>query len=259
MANTFFETGHVKNAANLLKYNQFLATLGSAYNPSNTAISLSALTTAQTTATNKINAVATALTNWNNAQNARKTEFDSLAAFSTQLLGALKAAGAAKQTTDDFAFLVGKMRGDDGGKLTKADGGKIAITNDNGNPEETTTGKSTSQQSFDQKIEHFNKMILLLQSEPSYAPNEVQFQLTTLNAKLANLNTVNDNANNAKTLLTSSRIDRNLFFYDPTGGVLELAKKSKDYVKSVFGASSLQYKTALTFKFVRVIPKKDAK
>lgn len=259
MASTFFETGHVKNAANLLKYNQFLATLGTAYNPSNTAITLSALTTAQTSATAKINAVATALTNWNNAQNDRKSEFDTLASFSTQLLGALKAVGAAKQTTDDFAFLVGKMRGDDGTKLTKADAGKIATSNNNSNPEETTASKSTSQQSFDQKIEHFNKMILLLQSEASYAPNEVQFQVTTLNAKLVTLNTINDNANNAKSLLTSSRIDRNLFFYDTNNGILELVKKSKDYIKSIFGASSQQYKTALTFKLVRVIPKKDAK
>ena len=75
----------------------------------------------------------------------------------------------------------------------------------------STISKSTSQQSFDQKLEHFNKMILLLQIVTSYAPNEVQFQLTTLNAKQVTLNTLNDNANNSKSLLTSTRIDRNLF------------------------------------------------
>lgn len=259
MATSFFETGHVKNAANLLKYNQFLATLGTTYNPSNTAITTTAFATLHATAQAKINAIATALTNWKNDQNARETEFDNLNSFSTQLLGALKSTGAPQQTINDFSSLVGKMRGDIEGKLTKADAGKLNTSNDgNSNPEETTS-KSTSQQSFDQKLEHFNKMILLLQSVTSYAPNEVQFQLTTLNAKQVTLNTVNDNANNSKSLLTSSRIDRNLFFYDPTTGVLELVKQSKEYIKSVFGAKSQQYKTAQTFRFTRVVPKKNAK
>lgn len=259
MATSFFETGHVKNAANLLKYNQFLATLGTTYNPSNTAITIAALSTAQTTAQAKINAIANALTNWKNDQNAREVEFNQLASFSTQLLGALKASGAPQQTINDFAFQVSKMRGDVEGKLTKADAGKISTSNDGSSNPETTSTKSTSQQSFDQKLEHFNKMILLLQSVSSYAPNEVQFQVTTLTVKLATLNTLNDNANNAKSVLTSSRIDRNLFFYDPSTGILELIKQSKEYIKSIFGANSQQYKTAQTFKFTRVVSKKNAK
>ena len=58
---------------------------------------------------------------------------------------------------------------------------------------------------------------------------------------------------------SSTRIDRNLFFYDPTIGILELVKQSKEYIKSIFGAKSQQYKTAQTFRFTRVVPKKNAK
>ena len=105
MATSFFETGHVKNAANLLKYNQFLATLGTTYNPSNTAITTTAFATLHATAQAKINAIATALTNWKNDQNARETEFDNLNSFSTQLLGALKSTGAPQQTINDFSSL----------------------------------------------------------------------------------------------------------------------------------------------------------
>ena len=33
----YFETGHAKNVANLLKLNQLIATFGTTYNPSNNA------------------------------------------------------------------------------------------------------------------------------------------------------------------------------------------------------------------------------
>jgi Holliday junction resolvasome RuvABC ATP-dependent DNA helicase subunit len=45
-----YETGHVKNVANLLNYNQFITTLGATYNPSMATITLSALTAMQATA-----------------------------------------------------------------------------------------------------------------------------------------------------------------------------------------------------------------
>ena len=34
----YFETGHAKNVANLLKLNQLIVTFGTTYNPSNNAI-----------------------------------------------------------------------------------------------------------------------------------------------------------------------------------------------------------------------------
>jgi hypothetical protein len=42
---TFFETGHAKNVANLLKLNQQIATYGLTYNPSNNAIKATVLAT----------------------------------------------------------------------------------------------------------------------------------------------------------------------------------------------------------------------
>ena len=61
---TYYETGHVKNVATFLKYNQFLTTLGTTYNPSNTSITVASLTTTQATAKIKQDAVNTAEENW---------------------------------------------------------------------------------------------------------------------------------------------------------------------------------------------------
>lgn len=253
------ETGHVKNVANFLKYNQFVATLGATYNPSIPSIVLTALTTMQATAKTKLDAVSTALDVWKDATNKREIAFNPLATFSTQLLGVLKSTNASQQAVNDFAFLVGKMRGDTGGKLTKADAGKVSNPETSSTSEEETPSKSTSQQSFDQKLEHFGKMILLLQGEPSYTPNEVNLQIVTLQTQLTNLTALNAAATNATATLKASRIDRNTFYYTPDTGMLDIIKKSKAYIQGVYGNSSQQYKTALSFKFVRVIPKKNAK
>lgn len=254
---TVFETGHAKNMANLLKYNQFLATLGTAYNPSISTITSAALTTLQTTAKTNLDAVKLAEDTWKNTTNKREIGFGSLDKFAVQLLGNLKSTNAPQQTVDDFLFLVNKMRG----SSTKADAGKIVLQPviiAEPNPEDVPITKSTSQQSFDQKIEHFTKMILILQNVPTYTPNETQTQVATLQTQLTTLNTLNSNATNATALLKSARINRNTLFYTANTGMLDLIKKSKNYIQGAFGQQSQQYKTAISYKFVRVVAKKKA-
>ncbi len=254
---TYFETGHPKNVANLLKYIQYLQTLGASYNPANTSITLSAITTVHTTADTKQTLVKTSEDNWKNLTNLREIAFEPLNAFTVQLFSILKTTDASEQTLVDFLFLVNKMRGSDNAS-TKTANAKTTPTNNNTESTSQEQTKSTSQQSFDQKIEHFSKMILILSGVTSYTPNEVQFQLASLNTQLSNLTTLNTNANNAKTQLTSARIDRNTYFYAPNTGWLDLIKKSKEYIGAIFGKQSQQYKAAIAFKFVRVIAKKKA-
>jgi hypothetical protein len=87
---TFFDSGHAKNAFNLDKLNQILATFGASYNPANPVIGTAALTLLHTNANTKLNAVSQALTDWKNATNDREIAFQDLAKFCTQLLGALE-------------------------------------------------------------------------------------------------------------------------------------------------------------------------
>ena len=56
-------------------------------------------------------------------------------------------------------------------------------------PVETIETKtiSTSQQSFDNKLQHLEKMIMILQSVPSYNPNEVPYKVASLQTQLTNL------------------------------------------------------------------------
>jgi hypothetical protein len=255
----YYETGHAKNAANLLKLNQLIVTFGTNYNPSNNSIKQTALTTLYSNANAKISAVNSSFTSWKNATNARELAFDPLAKLSTQILGALQSLGLPQQTIDDFESLVKKFRSS-GSKLTKADAGVTETTPAEklpSEPAETIEAKtiSTSQQSFDNKLQHFEKMLLILQSVPSYNPNEVAYKVATVQAQLTNLIALNNAANTSYATVKSSRIDRNTFFYAKTTGLLDIVKNAKAYIKSVYGATSPQYKAARDIKFVRVIAK----
>ena len=255
----YFETGHAKNVANLLKLNQLIATFGTTYNPSNNAIKATGLATLYTTANAKLTAVNSSFTSWKNATNSRELAFDPLAKLSTQILGALQSLGLPQQTIDDFESQVKKFRSS-GSKLTKADSGIVDTTPEaklTTDPVETIETKtiSTSQQSFDNKLQHLEKMVLILVSVPSYNPNEVSFKVASLQTQLTNLTTLNNAANTSYANLKAARIDRNAVFYTKGTGMLDLVKLAKAYIKSIFGASSAQYHAASSLKFVRVIPK----
>lgn len=251
-----FDSGHAKNVANLSVLNQIVTTFGAAYNPSNTAISKSGLKALHLNADAKLTAVNAALNQWKNDTNIREIAFDGLDKFSTQLLGVLQSTGAAQQTIDDLNSLVRKMRGD--GKITKSDAGKSTPPANPNPPPTPDPGISNSQQSYDNKLEHFSKIVILLESEPLYTPNEVDYQVISLKNKLAAMMAANTNATNSNAQLKAARIDRNNFFYKADTGVLDIVKQVKAYVKGLFGASSQQYKEVSEVRFYRVVSAKNA-
>ena len=217
---TFFETGHAKNVANLLKLNQQIATYGLTYNPSNNSIKATVLATLYNTANTKLTTVNNLFTTWKNATNARELAFDPLAKQATQILASLQSLGIAQQTIDDFAFQTQKFRSS-GSKLTKADSGIVDTTPVEKLPSEPveiieTKTNSTSQQSFDSKLQHLEKMLLILQSIASYNPNEVAYKVATIQTQLTNLIALNNAANTSYANVKSTRIDRNTFFYAKT-------------------------------------------
>jgi hypothetical protein len=171
----------------------------------------------------------------------------------------LQSLGLPQQTIDDFESQVKKFRSS-GSKLTKADAGIVETPPEAKlptDPVETIETKtiSTSQQSFDNKLQHLEKMIMILQSVPSYNPNEVPYKVASLQTQLTNLIALNNAANTSYANVKAARIDRNTFFYAKTTGLLDIVKNAKAYIKSVYGASSPQYRAANDIKFVRVISK----
>lgn len=229
------EVGHVKNVANFERLITTVTALGSSYNPAKTQIKLTELNNLLADAQASLAKVIQLNVTYNNAVNARIQLFTPIKKFSTRLIGALSATDATPETLADAKAIQRKIQG----QRPSAH----RIINPNPDPNVPTPDPiSTSQQSFDQLTEHFNKLIEVLTAEPTYAPNETALQITSLNALLADMHHAITEVNTTHVALTNQRISRNKLFYTDPHNLCEIANEVKSYVKSVFGSTSPEYK-----------------
>lgn len=245
------ETGHVKNVANFIKFNQFVASLGAKYNPAEPEMALTALVNTQTGAATKVDTAETAELTWRAVTNSREIEYDQLDTFVSRLGGFLKSKNLPKQSLDDILYWIGKIKG-----LSKTK--KTALATDAAvaaNAGEPVVTRSGSQQSFDQKATHFGKIVKILLDLPGYTSNEPEFQLPALQTRLANLLALNVSVAAAEVALKNARIDRNHFLYAENTGVLALIKKVKAYISSLFGKASPQYDAITSIRFTKMVRK----
>jgi hypothetical protein len=109
---------------------------------------------------------------------------------------------------------------------------------------------SSSQMSYDSRLDNFDKLIKLLTSEPEYSPNEADLKIDSLTTLYNDLNTKNTAVINATVPLNTARIARDQVLYTPLTGIVDISVDVKTYVKSVFGATSPQYKAISGLKFI---------
>lgn len=242
------ETGHAKNVANFEDLISFCTGYGTAYNPSKTAIQLSALNTLYSNAQNALAGLTSNKTVFDNATNARQAAFEPLKKLATRIVNALDATEATDELVKDAKTINRKLQGKKAPRY-KA-GAVLARTNET----EEIKQISTSQQSFDSLIENFAKLIELVSTEPSYTPNETELQISTLQTNLGNLKATNTAVVNSYTNYSNARITRDSILYATNSGLVDIALEVKKYVKSVFGATSPQYKQVSKLEFKR--PKK---
>lgn len=238
------ETGHAKNVANFDELLSFVTGYGAVYNPSKATIKLTALQTLATNAKNAINAVNAALPAYSNAVSAREVAFEPLSKLSTRILNALKATDTTTQVDESATTLVRKIQGKRATpKLTEAEKATAKA-------EGTETKEvSSSQMSYDSRLESFDKLIKLLTSITLYAPNEADLKVATLTTMLNDLKAKNTAVVATLVSLSNARIARNDLMYKANTGMLDIALDSKAYIKSAFGATSPQYKQVSKLKF----------
>jgi hypothetical protein len=236
------ESGHAKTVANFEDLLSFCTAYGTSYNPSRAAIQLTALSTLQTNAQASLAAVTSAKIALGSAVNARQAAFEPLKRLSTRILNALDATDATPKLVKDARSINLKIQGR---RLTEKSSSTAPTTS------ETAEDKSisVSQQSYDSLIENFDRLIQLVGNEPSYSPNETELQVSTLNTTLGALRTANTAVISAFTTYSNVRITRNAILYGPTNGLVTLAGDVKKYVKSVFGASSPEFKQITGIQF----------
>lgn len=198
------ETGHAKNVANFEKLIAETSAFGETFNPSKATLKLTALNTQLATAKAAIAAVNSAEPAYKNAVSARDAAFAPLGKLITRINNALKASDTTVQEDESALTLVRKLQGrratakktEDEKKALAAEGKEVIEI-------------SSSQMSFDSRLDNFDKLIKLLSSIPAYAPNEADLKVEALTALYNDLKAKNMAVINAETPLSTARIARN--------------------------------------------------
>lgn len=236
------ETDHSKNVKNFETLMISCKGFGSVYNPSNEGLTIANLVLKHLESKKSVKQVKLAETPFNDIEGQRSIVFKPLKATATKVLNALRSSKVPSTVIDDAETINRKIQG------KRADN----------TVEEAVEGKeakaknSVSQQSFDMQLDHFEKLVALVDLEANYKPNETELKVATLNAYATQLDAINTSVKDAYTPYKNALDFRNDMLYAPQTGLIETAKAVKNYVKSVFGNASPQYKqiSKLVFKLV---------
>ena len=240
------ETGHAKNVTNLESLITSIIALETSYNPSRDSIKLPALQALLTASKESLNAVNIAQATYSNAVAARKVAFEPFGKLITRVMNSLKASGTSTQVVQSARTIVRKLQGRRASaKITEEE--KKALEAEG----KEVNQISASQMSFDNRIENFDRLIMLLSSIPLYNPNEAELKVETLKALHNQLKEKNTEVILPIVQLSNSRIARNKILYSENTGLVDVALDSKTYIKSIFGATSPQYKQISKLRFIR--------
>lgn len=87
---------------------------------------------------------------------------------------------------------------------------------------------------------YFAKLVDTVSAEANYKPTETELSVDGLQARLMELQQLNDLVTKAEIELTRVRRERNALFYKGEGNLFATAVAAKHYVRGAFGFSSNQ-------------------
>ena len=234
------ETGHAKNVDNLGLLIAIIAGYGDRYKPTKPTILLEALKKMEADGRIAVLAVNDAMPIYSRATIERDNAFAPLGPLVTQSINSLRASSSSEQTDEAAMAIVRKIRN------TRTTSVKAAAATD-----VKVATVSTSQQSYDSIIDNYERYIQYLAATPEYAPNEEEIKLPVLKALAVELRAKNTACNNAKVAIDNARMARNRALYEPLTGLVDVALDAKTYIKSLFGATSPEYKLVGKIDFTK--------
>lgn len=246
---SIYETGHAKNVATFDQLISFVTGYGTSYNPSKASIKFNALQNLSTQAKTALTQVNTSLSAYNNVIAYRAEAFEPLSKHITRVINALKATDASPKIIETAKSLVRKIQGSRASAKKNTEDVETEKTE-----EKETKVISSSQMSYDNRLDNFDKLIKLLAGVPHYTPNESDLKVASLTTFYNDLRTKNTAVIAANTALSNARMARNRILYKENLGLVDVALDTKTYIKSVYGAASLEFKqvSVLDFKALKI-------
>lgn len=233
------ETGHAVNISNFKLLIDKCTAFGKKYNPSNTDLTIKNMTSVWTTGDTAHGILTKAISDSKNPINKRQIIFEPLDKLVTRTVNSFYSTKASKQIKKDAKGLADKIRGF----------GVIVKKMPDSTPDPNHVSKS--HQGFVQRADAFKQLIDLYKSDANYAPNEADLATAALTTLYNAMKKVNDNIGTIIAPVDNARITRDHALYDEGTGMIDIAAACKDYVQSVFGATSAEAKTVTKIRFTR--------
>jgi hypothetical protein len=247
MAQTY-ESGHAKNVANMVDLLSFIDGYGTSYDPVRDALKRQSMDVLCKSAKDAISAVNAALPVYSKAVAAREAAFVPINQLVTRVMNFLKSIASTDHIYENALTFARKIQG----RRAVAKRSEEQIKADVAAGKEVTE-KSSSQMSYDNRLDNLDKFIQLLINIKEYAPNESDLKVGALSVRYADLVNKNLAVISAATPLSNARIARDTILYKDDTGLVDIALDAKAYIKAAFGASSPQFKqvSKLSFRKVR--------
>lgn len=259
------EVGHAKNVANFEKMLAYCTGFGAVYQPMKATMQLGNMQQLLSESRMSLTVVTDRFNAYNLAKNARIATFEQLTPITDRIIATLSASDASDKIKEDAWGIARKIKGirvskkaNDSTKNEPVlvettidapnDSSASIVENGNGTAPRT---RSSSQTSRDQLIEHFARLLVLLQTEPAYMPNKMELQLPTLQSFLEMMRMTNSAFIVAEVEWSNTRVQRTDLLYGDKTGICDVAKDVKLYVKGAFKKESPQYKQISGLKFVK--------
>lgn len=238
------DSGHAKNAANFRVLITRCTYFGARYNPTNPVLMLAAMNALANQVDGVLNDINIAEPVLDLKVSARRVAFAPLNKRVTQSVNSYAASGTQPLLLVRLRSLANDIKGQ------RATPKPQPTTNADGSVTPPNT-ISTAQTSFDLKVENFDRFIKTLKTDTGYEPNETDLQEAALLLLYTTLSESNSAVNNAEPPLINARTLRDLLLYGEPNGLVAVAQLAKTYVKSVFGATSPEYRQVSSLRFKR--------
>lgn len=244
--------GKTNQVGNFEQFVSFCTALGSEYDPSMASIGVSALQAMLVQSKGSLEAADVSRTAYVNARNARQPVFRSIPKLASRIIGALKGSGVSPEMLED-AKLITRRFNSQAKKEVRVITSPAPSTQP-GAPatealptEEVRFQRKLSQLDLESRIANFNRLVMLVASEPKYQPKEVALQAPTLTALVTTLRKLNSDVINAYTAMQNANmtLDKVLF----AEGIHATTSAAKGYIQSVFGNGSENHKMVTKLQF----------
>jgi hypothetical protein len=218
------------------------------YNPSRSELSIASLTNCLNHALDVKTSFLNALVVEKNAMTQFNSSFDGFDSLITRVGNAVAICGAPLHTIDQVHVVLRDLHGRRATPLVT----KPAVTTDKTVvPESNQITRHIS--NTESKLESFATLIQALSTIPLYKPNEEDLSNTGLAKRYSTMKMVDMNYKTASASLDAARQLRNNTINAEGTGLVDIANAAKTYVKSVYGATSHEYKSISDLVFKKVV------